>query len=97
MRDFRFSWQRVFCNVALCSQVDFDRRFRGAYLLHHQGAIIAMMMETVRSSETSVKINLTTRRYISCIVRFDFRPAGGDTLRLSPLDAAGLAIVYQCV
>jgi hypothetical protein len=26
---------RVFWDVLPCSQVDFDRRFRGAYCLHH--------------------------------------------------------------
>jgi hypothetical protein len=28
---------RVFWDVARCSQVDVERRFRGAYCLHHQG------------------------------------------------------------
>jgi hypothetical protein len=27
----------VFCNVASCSLVDTERRFRSAYCLHHQG------------------------------------------------------------
>jgi hypothetical protein len=27
----------VFCNVVPCSMTDIDRRFRGAYCLHHQG------------------------------------------------------------
>jgi hypothetical protein len=35
--------------------------FRGAYCLHHQGAL---MMEAVRTSETSVNFNWTTQRYI---------------------------------
>jgi len=52
---------RVFWDVAPCSHVEVDRRFRGAYCLHHQGAL---MMEAVRTSETSVNFNLTTRRYI---------------------------------
>jgi hypothetical protein len=39
-----------------CS-VEVDRRFRGAM-------IIAPMMETVRTSETSVNFNVTTRHYI---------------------------------
>jgi hypothetical protein len=43
----------VFWDVAPCSQVDVDRRFRGAYCLHHQG-----------DDGTSVNIILTTRRYI---------------------------------
>jgi hypothetical protein len=28
---------KIFWDVAPCSQVEVDRRFRGAYLLHHQG------------------------------------------------------------
>jgi hypothetical protein len=52
---------RVFWDVAPCSQVDVNRRFRGAYCLHPQ---IALMMEAVRISEKSININLTTRRYI---------------------------------
>jgi hypothetical protein len=43
----------VFGNVELCSLVDTDRCFRGAYCLHHQGK---MMMEAVNSPETSVSI-----------------------------------------
>jgi hypothetical protein len=50
---------RVFWDVAPCSHVEFDRRFRGAYCVHHQG----LMMEVVRTSETSVKFNVTTGRY----------------------------------
>jgi hypothetical protein len=41
----------VFWNVAPCSLVEIDRRFRGAYYLHHQGALI---MEAVNTSEMSV-------------------------------------------
>jgi hypothetical protein len=43
---------RVFWDVAPCSQVDVDQRF------------IALMMEVVLTSETSVNINFSTRRYI---------------------------------
>jgi hypothetical protein len=62
--DFRFSWRRVwsyrvFWGVAPCSHVEVDRRFRGAYC-----PIIALIMEAVRTSETSVNFNVTTRRYI---------------------------------
>jgi hypothetical protein len=53
---------RVFLDVAPCSHVEVYRRFRGAYCLHHQGAL---MMEAVRTSETSVNIYLTTRRWIT--------------------------------
>jgi hypothetical protein len=52
---------RVFWNVALRCHVEVDRRFSGAYYLYHQ----APMMEAVRTSETSLNFNATTRRYIS--------------------------------
>jgi hypothetical protein len=52
---------RVFWDIALCSIIGMDRRFRGAYFLHHQGD---KYMEAVRTSETSVHSNETTRRYI---------------------------------
>jgi hypothetical protein len=50
---------RVLWDVAPCSHVEFDRRFRDAY------CNIWAMMEAVRTSETSVNFNVTTRRYIS--------------------------------
>jgi hypothetical protein len=53
---------RVFWDIAPCSDVEVDRRFRGAYCLNHQGDVL--MMEAVRTSETSVNFNVTTRRYI---------------------------------
>jgi hypothetical protein len=43
----------VFWDVAPCSLVEVDRRFRGAYFLHHQ-----------RIPETSVRFHETTRRSI---------------------------------
>jgi hypothetical protein len=43
---FRISW-----NEAPCSHVEVDRRFRGAYCLHHP-------------SEKSVNFNVTIRHYI---------------------------------
>jgi hypothetical protein len=52
---------KVFSDVLPCSQVVVDRRFRGAYCLHHQRSLI---MEVVRTSETSVYMYLTTRQYI---------------------------------
>jgi hypothetical protein len=53
MSDFRFSRRQVWrCDTALFTLVEADRRFRGAYCLHHQG------------DETSVYFNETTRRYI---------------------------------
>jgi hypothetical protein len=48
----------VFWDVAPCSLIGVDRRFRGAYC-HH-----ALMMEAVSTSETSVHSNATTRCYI---------------------------------
>jgi hypothetical protein len=49
---------RVFWDVLPCSQVDVGRRFRGAVCLQY------LMMEAVRSDETSVNIYLTTWQYI---------------------------------
>jgi hypothetical protein len=49
----------VFWDVASCSQVDTDRRFRGAL-----SSIIRVMMKAVSSSETSINIYQTTRCYI---------------------------------
>jgi hypothetical protein len=48
-----------FWDVSPCSLVKVDRRFRGAYC-----SIITLMMEAVRTSETSVNFNVTTRHYI---------------------------------
>jgi hypothetical protein len=56
---------RVFWDVVPCSHVEVDRSFRGAYCLHHQGEeFIALMMEAVHTSETSVNFNVTTWCYI---------------------------------
>jgi hypothetical protein len=52
---------KAFRDIAPCSHVEVDRRFRGAYSLHHQ---FALMMETVGISETSVSFYETTRRNI---------------------------------
>jgi hypothetical protein len=49
---------RVFWDVAPCSHAEVYGRFRGAY------CIIRVMMELVRTSETSVNFNVTTRRCI---------------------------------
>jgi hypothetical protein len=48
---------RAFWDVAPCSMGEVDRRFRNAYCLK------ALMIEGVRTSETSVYFE-TTRRYI---------------------------------
>jgi hypothetical protein len=49
----------VFWDVAPCSPVETDRRFRGAYCLW-----AALMMEAVSTSETSVNFYETTRSNI---------------------------------
>jgi hypothetical protein len=46
---------RVFWDVAPCRNVEVDRRFEW---------IAALMMEAVRTPETSDHFNVTTRRYI---------------------------------
>jgi hypothetical protein len=51
----------VFWDVAPCGLVEVDRHFRGAYCLHHQ---VALMVEAVSTSETSVNFYETTRRNI---------------------------------
>jgi hypothetical protein len=50
----------TFWDIALCSLVEVEQRFRGSYCRHH--ALIALMMEAVRTSETSVNFYETTRR-----------------------------------
>jgi hypothetical protein len=52
----------TFLDIAPCSLVELDRRFRGSYVL--PSSFNALMIETVRTSETSVHFNETTRRYI---------------------------------
>jgi hypothetical protein len=69
----------VFWDVPLKSLVESDWCFRGAYCLHHRGdhsphqpllslpatqMIIALMMEAVNTSETSVTTYQTTRRNV---------------------------------
>jgi hypothetical protein len=53
---------RVFWDVAPCSQVEADRRFRSTYCLHHRDD---RTYDGGSTSETSVNFILTTRRYIS--------------------------------
>jgi hypothetical protein len=50
----------VFWDVLPCKMI-VDRRFRGTYYLHHQGS--SLLIEAVRTSETSVDNNFT-RQYI---------------------------------
>jgi hypothetical protein len=56
-----------FWDIAPCSLVESDPRFRGTYCLRHQGdiLIIALKIEAVYTSEKSVYFNETTRRFIS--------------------------------
>jgi hypothetical protein len=53
----------VFWAILPCKMIA-DRRFRGAYCLHHQGWVLppSLMKEAVRTSETSVD-NHSTRQY----------------------------------
>jgi hypothetical protein len=51
----------VIWDIAPCSHFEVHLRSRGAYCLHHKGAL---MMEAVRTSETLVNFTVTTRRYI---------------------------------
>jgi hypothetical protein len=46
-------WSNAPCNIA-----EIDKRFRGAYCLHHQGAV---MMEVENISETPVKVYQKSR------------------------------------
>jgi hypothetical protein len=52
---------RVFWDVAPCSHVEADRRFRGAYCVLR---LAALLMEAVCTSETSVSFNVTIRHQI---------------------------------
>jgi hypothetical protein len=49
----------VFLDVAPCSLVEIDRRFRGAYCLHHQGGLV---VTAVSLSEMPVNLYQTARR-----------------------------------
>jgi hypothetical protein len=51
---------RAFWDIQPCSLLGVDRRFRGVYCLHHQSDEILL----VRTFETSVYFNETTRCYI---------------------------------
>jgi hypothetical protein len=56
----------AFWDIASCSLVGVDRRFREGFCLHHQGNIWALMsvMEAVCTSETSFIFNENKWRYI---------------------------------
>jgi hypothetical protein len=50
----------AFWDMATCNLVEVDRSFRDTYCLHHRGDVfIALMMEAVRTSETSAYFNET--------------------------------------
>jgi hypothetical protein len=54
---------RAVWDITPCSPVVVDRRFRGADCLHNQDDVfITRLLEAVRTSETSVCYNETTRR-----------------------------------
>jgi hypothetical protein len=57
----------AFCDIAPCSLVEVERRFRDSYCLHHHGSL---MMEAVSTSETSVYFYETAQRYIPEGYRF---------------------------
>jgi hypothetical protein len=54
----------AFWDVATCSLTELDRHSRGAYCLYHQTDYMALMMEAVRTSETSVYFYEITRHCI---------------------------------
>jgi hypothetical protein len=56
---------RLFWDMAPCSHIEVDQRFRGVYCLASSGQlIITLMIEAVHTSETSVNFNVTRQRYI---------------------------------
>jgi hypothetical protein len=59
---------RVFWNVAPCSQVDVDRRFRGVYCLHHQGLALNFMFLYADHSGLAVGAAFTVSRIDTGIV-----------------------------
>jgi hypothetical protein len=50
----------TFWDTVLCSLVEVDSHFRGAYCLHHQGALL---IAAVHTSDTAVYLNETTQYY----------------------------------
>jgi hypothetical protein len=58
----KFSW-----DVAPCSHVEVDRRFRGAYCLHHQGNFFFLFLNIKRiiSAVRRIKFVGATMLYIS--------------------------------
>jgi hypothetical protein len=51
----------VFWVVAPCSLVEVYQRFRGPCCLHHQGELIALMMEAARTQKTAIFILTAVR------------------------------------
>jgi hypothetical protein len=85
----------VFWDVAPCSLVEIDRRFRGAYCLH-QGSL---MMEALSTSVTSVSFYETTLRNIpkdSRLVFDHFLPLPLYE-RVEPLLCDGLLLISSFV
>jgi hypothetical protein len=62
-------------DVVPCSLIEVDRRFRGAIsIMRAMNILIALMMKAVYTSETSVYLYETTRRYTSegCLLQISF-------------------------
>jgi hypothetical protein len=56
---------RALWDVAPCNPIGVNRRFRGAYCFNLQGdEFTALKIEAVRTTETSLYSNQTTRRYM---------------------------------
>jgi hypothetical protein len=59
------SMKTVLWDMAPCSPIEVDRRFRGAYCLHNQGdELIALIIKAVLISETSIYFYETARHHI---------------------------------
>jgi hypothetical protein len=77
--DYRFSrrrvwrWQTALWDIAPCSLVEVDRRFKGAYCLHYQGDDNGPVM-AVHTSGTSVYFSETQKVviFIMSIVKDTF-------------------------
>jgi hypothetical protein len=66
--------------TALCSLVEVDRRFRGAYCLHYR-LYDGEMMEAICTSETSANFKKTTLRYRSIPERHNLHTRRRENLK----------------
>jgi hypothetical protein len=80
----------AFWNIVHCSLFEVDRRFRGAYCLHRP-------FITVRTSETSVYSNETTRRCISEGSHLHFRSSENQKSHILTLSLSGINSVFFAV